>query len=511
MSANHAQFRSALFGYDDGAYAAGLKDPVEWSEEFATNGHMLVAGKSGTGKTFTLRRIVNQLIAPKAGREPVRVHVFDVHGDMAFKDESRVLFSESTFYGINPLKLSANPHFGGVRKCVQGFIEMMSDSAPRAQLGPRQATALRNLLYELFELKGFHLNDPSSWHVDDEHQALPVNGRIYLDVPYDERELAKEAARADGVVLQFDKEARFWWCSAYGGSLERWPLRAQGKRTPTVPDLARFVAHRLKIMITGGGLQTIRLLEEHNKKVVAWQAKLRNLQAHAGSSAAAEVEALQAEVQSGALTLIDTFSDYVTNIVSGRELERLASYESTETLKSLADRLDTLVSTGIFKPRLPPFDEHAPIWVYDIAPLRDSEQRFFVWTRLQQILDEAMEHGPVQGASEVRTVILLDEAHKFFSDKETNILDKISKEARKFGIALICASQAPSHFSEDFLGNVGTKVLLGLDAMYHDQTVRKMRIDPKILDYVVAGKIAAVQVSDKRNMSHRFIKTRVGP
>jgi hypothetical protein len=27
---------------------------------------------------------------------------------------------------------------------------------------------------------------------------------------------------------------------------------------------------------------------------------------------------------------------------------------------------------------------------------------------------------------------------------------------------------------------------------------------------VVAGKIAAVQVSDKRDMSHRFIKTRVG-
>lgn len=499
--------RSVVFGFDDTDFVSGIQTPVEWSEAFATNAHMLVSGKSGTGKTFTLRRIVNQLIAPKVGRQPVRVHVFDVHGDIRFQQESRVLFSESTYYGINPLKLSSDPHFGGVRKCVQGFIEMMSDSSPRAQLGPRQVTALRNILYELFEYRGFLLNDPSTWYTDEEDEAIPENGRVYLDVPYDERDMAKAAAKAEGVVLEFDRGERFWWCSAYTGALERWPVRSRGRKAPTVPDLARFISHRLQMLLTGGGMKTMRLLEEHNKKVIAWQTKLRKL--HAGGDPG-EVEALQAEVHKGAATLIDTFSDYVTNIESGRELETLARYESSETLKSLSDRLDTLVSTGIFKPRTPPFDDAAPIWTYDVAPLRDSEQRFFVWTRLQQILDEAMEQGPVAGASEVRTVILLDEAHKFFSDKETNILDKISKEARKFGVALVCASQAPSHFSEDFLGNVGTKILLGLDAMYHDQTVRKMRIDPKILGYVVAGKIAAIQISDKRDMTHRFIKTRVG-
>jgi DNA helicase HerA-like ATPase len=116
----------------------------------------------------------------------------------------------------------------------------------------------------------------------------------------------------------------------------------------------------------------------------------------------------------------------------------------------------------------------------------------------------------VAGASEVREVVVLDEAHKFFAEKDTNVLDILARESRKFGIALICASQAPSHFSEDFLGNVGTKILLGLDSQYHDSTVRKMRVDSKVLEYVVAGKIAAVQVSDKRDMSHRFYKTRVG-
>lgn len=501
-------YRSVLFGFDDSDYAAGVKKRVEWSEEFATNAHMLVAGKSGTGKTFTLRRIVSQLIQPVQGRERPRVHVFDVHGDMRFPAENRVLFSESTHFGINPLRLSSDPHYGGVRKCVQGFIEMMADSAPRAQLGHRQVTALRNILYELFEMRGFKVNDPSTWfYEDDEGPVASANGRIYLEVPYDERDMAKAAAKNEGVMLQFDAEARCWWCSDYRGGLERWPVKSSTRKPPTVPDLARFVGQRLKAMSAGGGTRTIRLLEEHNKKVVTWQKKLRQLAAGGDPS---EVEAIQEDVHNGAAVLIETFTDYVTSIETGHELDSVTRYESSETLMALADRLDTLVSTGIFKPRHPPFDPASPIWTYDIAPLRDSEQQFFVWTKLHQILEEEMEKGPVQGASEVRCVIVLDESHKFFSDKETNILDKISKEARKFGISLICASQAPSHFSEDFLGNVGTKILLGLDPMYHDQTVRKMRIDPRILDYVVAGKIAAIQVSDKRDMSHRFMKTRVG-
>ncbi|WP_371436224.1 DUF5710 domain-containing protein [Polaromonas sp.] len=500
--------RSVVFGFDDLGFAGGARERVMWDEEFATNAHMLVAGKSGTGKTFTLKRIISQMIRQLPGREPVRVHNFDVHGDMHYPDESRILFSESTHFGINPLRLSSDPHYGGVRKCVQNFIEMMSDSSPRAQLGPRQVTALRNILYELFEIKGFKVNDPMSWVADaDSDEAPDDNGRIYLDVPYDDRELAKSAARAEGVTLQFDVDEKCWWCSAYVGGLGRWPTRSRGRKAPTVPEAARFISARLKTMLTGGGTRTIRLLEEHNKKVVVWQAKLRKLQ-EGGDPA--EIEAIQRDIHNGAAAMIDSFTEYVLSIETGRELDTLTRYESSETLKSIGDRLDTLVATGIFKPRDPPFDPRAPIWSYDIAPLRDSEQQFFVWTKLKQILDDAMELGPVNGPSEVRVCVVIDEGHKFFIHKDTNILDKIVKEGRKFGVSLICASQAPSHFSEDFLGNVGTKALLGLDPMYRDGTVRKMRIDPKILDYVVAGKIAAIQVSDKRDMSHQFRKTRVG-
>ena len=103
----------------------------------------------------------------------------------------------------------------------------------------------------------------------------------------------------------------------------------------------------------------------------------------------------------------------------------------------------------------------------------------------------------------------VDEAHNFFADKDENVLDRIAREAHKFGVALIAASQSPTHFSEDFISNVGTKLLLGLDSLYFDGTVRKMKIDKETLGAVVPGKVAAIQTSVRGEQSPQFRLVRV--
>lgn len=495
-----------IFGLDNNALQRREQVVVAWKEDTAVNPHMLVTGKSGSGKTYTLRSIVSQIINAKRG---VRIHAFDVHSDLSFDDESHVLFSESSHYGINPLKISADPHYGGVRKRVQSFIDMVNDSS--RELGPRQTASLRALLYTLYEANGFKANDPDTWSVSYESK-IPEGfdpNKIYLDIPFDEKDRAKEVARASGARLMFDASPaiKCWYCDKHEGGLERWPLKIFGKKYPTLPDAARFATTRLREMYAGGGSKTMRLLEDHNRKVVAWQNKCRKL---AAGGPADEIESLRDDVHAGAVALSESFQDYVMNIETGKELEALIRYDSIDTVRSLVERLESMVATGIYKPIEAPFDPNRSVWRYGIGPLSNAEQRMFVWTRLTQIFDAAKERGPVKGASEIREVIILDEAHKFFIEKEGGILNEISKEARKFGLALICASQAPSHFSEDFLGNVATKILLGLDQMYYDQTVRKMKIDPKILDYVVPGKIAAIQVASRTDAKPQFIQTRVG-
>ncbi len=59
-------------------------------------------------------------------------------------------------------------------------------------------------------------------------------------------------------------------------------------------------------------------------------------------------------------------------------------------------------------------------------------------------------------AERLRLVVVLDEAHRLARDVT---LPKIMKEGRKFGIAVVVASQGIGDFHQDILGNAGTKVI----------------------------------------------------
>lgn len=80
---------------------------VVWKEQDIINGHILIAGGSGAGKTFNIRKIVREMV--QTANHSVRVHVFDVHDDIDIKGCSEVFFSESSNYGLNPL-LSIQTH-----------------------------------------------------------------------------------------------------------------------------------------------------------------------------------------------------------------------------------------------------------------------------------------------------------------------------------------------------------------------------------------------------------------
>ena len=93
---------------------------VRWREDEVINGHVLIAGGSGTGKTHNIRKMCHQLTKSNSG--PLKIHVFDVHDDIEIPGASDVIFSEATSCGLNPLTVDPHPHTGGVRKAIQNFI-----------------------------------------------------------------------------------------------------------------------------------------------------------------------------------------------------------------------------------------------------------------------------------------------------------------------------------------------------------------------------------------------------
>lgn len=161
-----------LFGYNqwDGV-------PFYWNLLNAVNPHGMIVGFSGAGKTYNITKIVEQA----AKFEQIeRIYVFDVHGDIG--DElgedtcSTIKYSESSNNGINPLSISSNKDFGGPRKKIRNFINLLN-SASASSIGSRQEAALGRVMEQLYLSKGIHPKKPETW--DREPPSLE-NLQVFL-------------------------------------------------------------------------------------------------------------------------------------------------------------------------------------------------------------------------------------------------------------------------------------------------------------------------------------------
>jgi len=433
-------------GLDD--YLLSKKKNVDVHLDYGAlvNAHALIMGKTGMGKTTFLCQIIQQIM--NINTAP-RIHIMDVHGDIDVPGASSVRFSESTEYGLNPFVVSSDPHFGGVRKRVQDFITTINGCRP---IGSKQEAVMRHLITDLYAANGFYADNHKSWVLNDGYQ------------------------------------------------------RSRPKRYPTMDDACRFSFGKLKQLIIGSDTKSGRALEELNKVT----SKIYRISKQQSLPGAALDEALLEKAMTHRTEAMKYFTEYVENLETGKELEDFVKYESKDVLKSTVERFDNLKATGIFKNKLPPFDIDNPVWRYNITALREDEKRMFVEFRLQEIFSAVLEKGPVRGdEGALRDIIFIDEAHLFFRDDQNNILNTIAKEGRKFGLGLVCSSQSPTHFSEDFFSNVATKIVLGVDQMYWDNLVRKMKIESKYLQYIKPFHVIGVQMNNKGETRSRFTMVRM--
>lgn len=434
-------------GQDDYLWSKNQPTPVFCDFECLVNAHILVMGKTGMGKTTFLRRFIQQA---RCFSPAPRIHIMDVHGDIDLSGASSVRFSESTEFGLNPFVVSPDRHFGGVRKRVQDFIATINGCRP---IGSRQEAVMRHLITDLYAGNGFFADNYKSWNLED---------------GYD---------------------------------------RKYPKRYPTMEDACRYSFVKLKQLIIGSDTKAGRALEELNKMT----SKLYKISKQLSAPGAKPDGVLLEKAMELRQKAIKSYKEYLENLETGKELEDFIKYESKEVLKSVVERFDSLKASGIFKNQAPPFEPFNPVWHYDITALREEEKRMFVEFRLQEIFSSSLERGPVQReeAGLIRDIMIIDEAHLFFRDDENNILNTIAKEGRKFGLGLVCASQSPTHFSEDFFSNVATKVVLGVDQMYWDNLIRKMKIESKLMQYIRPFHVIGVQMSNKGETRSRFTMVRV--
>ena len=309
---------------------------------------------------------------------------------------------------------------------------------------------MRNILLDLYAANGFYENDPKTWTIyDNNGNRLVHNGKP--------------------------------------------------KKYPTLEDAYRYANFKHKAMFLGTSNKAIINLEDVNKKAKKIYTKLKSVYK---APTKEEVDAMKQELKEAGEVAIDSYSKYIETIETGMELNDLIKYDSIETMKSIVDRLGNLVSSGIFKNQEPEFDHSKMIWRYDVRAITDlDEKKLFVYFLLEEIFAKRVQEGM---QDDVVEMVFLDEANLFFTDEGDNIINIIAKEARKFGLGLCCASQSPTHFSEDFISNVGTKIILGLDQMFWDGSVRKLKIDQQALEWIVPHQKMVVQINNKAELKNKF-------
>lgn len=428
---------------------------IVWEPSRLINPHVLLCGKTGTGKSYTLRRMIHDVVRSATD---VRVHVFDVHGDLqdCAQGASVVRFSSQTRYGYNPLVLDANPESGGVRRQINHIISAINTTSRKIM--DRQEACLRNLLTDVYAMHGIYENNPETW-------------------------------RKQEISEKYRNEIR------HAGNFSE-----QKNYYPTLDDLISFAERKLK-MLYGGfdlndrGSRALAVFDEMSRAAQTLRSALTK-----SGKAVIDANAASDRLQKAKEKWLTCATEYMNSIETGRELDDLIKFDSKEVMKSVIDRLKNFRAIGIFNSNHPPFDYGSRIWVYDLSSLDLPEQVMFCLFRTQSLLRERMLAGSRDSIAEI---IVADECQNLLSNSIDNVFNRVVLEGRKFGLAIWGASQTPSNFPEKFLATVGTKIILGIDSFYW-KSCTKIGIDENTMKYIKPHQTMAVCLDRKGQTSTRY-------
>lgn len=459
MSATHKDIDTTMrhcFGLNEYQLRQQKKqEPVYYDPSVLINGHVGIFGMSGTGKTFQSVRMMDS--ATESG---IELDVMDVHDELhVLRGCKAVRYSQATGYGFNPLVLDADPHTGGVYRQADFLVGLIREVT--TQFGSKQEAALRNAIIDCYFNRGVYPDNPRSW-------------------------ARKQLTDQQRKQMQADR---------------RWSeLRDY---YPTLQDLLEFIDYKVKTLKLGGNNKVQSLLDAVEKSHTSLQKQLQKSSRAAASGNDEEKTKLEGRVEAATQKWKEAFEDYVS-AGPGRELSDMIKYDSDEVLISVRQRLEILTAAGIFNANEPPFGD-SRVRVHQIKSLSTPQQILFVKLRLRAIFEKCKRMGPTASGTELRHVVFLDEAPKYFSDDDDDIINIISREGRKFGLGLWCAAQEPTSFPQAFITNCGAKILLGIDSSFWKGTIQKMRATEDGLKYIKAKEVISVKLHAEGKSDPPFV------
>jgi hypothetical protein len=137
-----------------------LGDNIVWNPSALPNGHIVLIGASGSGKTQTLKAIAHDL--PKFLND-IRILIIDFHGDLELAGENCYPLNMESPHGINPLTIDIDTKGGGPNLQAIAVAGVLKKAL---LLGANQEGAMIDILNSCYKSRGILQDNFSSWTIE---------------------------------------------------------------------------------------------------------------------------------------------------------------------------------------------------------------------------------------------------------------------------------------------------------------------------------------------------------
>ncbi|MEA3373731.1 MAG: hypothetical protein U9Q62_08595 [Campylobacterota bacterium] len=428
-------------------YANPSKEPVSYNPDLMPNSHVLLLGKSQTGKTTTLKKFIEYMGKPRdipGYSEPVQKtgFVLDFSGDLGVPGENSILIKgRKSQYGLNLFELfSKDYNSGGVNVQRANIIRMIERYFLGGGMGSVQSSVMEQLISDTYALKGIFDDKEETWDnelpvaedmlelliliVDSAETALSVN--MLKKIKADGKRIRKLDGHIDVAKDKIDLLEK----KGEGDKV------AQGKIGKIADQLSKLEDDRNSLY---NGLKTL-MSDFLDHKIY-------------GEEAGGEI-------------IIE--DDKPLNVDIGFYSERNA----LNALKSLRPHLQKIVESGAFSGQLPPIKRG--VNRIDLSLLSLPLQKLFTDLFAQKAFTSVRSRGVYRewpnrvDSFRIDVFFVIDEAKLIIpegraaKESKEEPINRIVAESLKFGMCILMASQKISHFSSEMLTNASFKLILQL-------------------------------------------------
>ncbi|MBD3822959.1 MAG: ATP-binding protein [Epsilonproteobacteria bacterium] len=268
---------------------------------------------------------------------------------------------------------------------------------------------------------------------------------------------------------------------------DNWPGRPHKKRYPTFEDLIRFAKSKQREIFLGKNAQSLSKMNTFIKKSHAVKKK----KMHGEIVDESELERLKDEA-------VNAYIEFLDSNTEEKTVEDVLRYTSLEVIASVIERLESIYYSGVFKSGEIIFDPSKRIHRYDLSTLPTADQKLFVNLVLKDEFIKAKEFG---FGGKLRRFILLDESKEFLKEDDDNMLIRMILEVRKYGVGMLLGAQNITHFPDDVITNVGTKLVLGVDSNYLTAFSKKLQVSVDVLKRIIPQKSFLMEIKEKGKQS----------